>query len=419
MVHLKPLAKKLFGLLQERGLAEVWELERRAKPLFLAMCAQGIPFDKTRWEGIVREQEEKVLKLKDKADKAAPPPPEGLQWNWYSPKQAKQAFSLAGLEIPNLQRQTLSAYEDPFVRAVSEYRDAKSELSQARTWYEGRYSNGRVHPHWRPCGAATGRASCTDPNVQSLTTAGEYRSCVRPKDGRVLVKADVNQMELRVLAAVTGDETMLDVFRRGGDVNINTAEAITGRKVEKDDPERQRAKAVNFGLSYGMGAKRFLEMAKNDYGVVMSLQEAKEAKRKLLDTYPGIGHWHRRQARECERGNVEARTLLGRLRVVEPDHEGKPKFTERLNAPVQGTGADILKTAMAKLWEGREEYPDALPILIVHDEIVVECEAAQAEGVDAWLSTAIRDALSGVLGYPELAGEEAVETTVIDAWGDG
>lgn len=418
VAHLEPLAERLFYLLEECDLEAVWDLEQRTKPLFLEMCAQGIPFDKARWDELARELEAKVFELEERADALAPPRPEGGAWNWFSPQQAKEAFVLAGLDVPDLRRQTLSAYEQPLVKAVSEYRDARNELSRHRKWYEGRYKDGRVYPHWRPCGAATGRASCTDPNVQSLTKAGGYRGCVRPENGRVLVKADVNQMELRVLAAITEDENMLEVFRGGGDLNVNTAQALTGRKVEKDDPERQRAKAVNSGLSYGMGAKRFLEKAKDDYDITMTLEEAKEAKRKLLAAYPGIGHWHRREAEECRRGNFETRTLFGRRRVVEPDHEGKPKFTERLNAPVQGTAADVLKLALARLGEGREEHPNALPIITVHDEVVVECNAEEAPAVVEWLDSTLRGALADVLGYEELAGEDAVKTTVIRAWGD-
>jgi DNA polymerase I len=245
-----------------------------------------------------------------------------------------------------------------------------------------------------------------------------YPPVINSVINRVLVKADLNQMELRVLAAITEDENMLEVFSSGGDLHINTAEAITGRRVEKSDPARQAAKAVNFGLSFGMGAKRFLEMAKNDYGVVMTLSEAKEAKRKLLEAYPGIGRWHQREAAECEKGNFETYTLMGRRRVVEPDYQGKPKFTERLNAPVQGTAADILKLALARLWESREKYPGALPILTVHDEVVIECDADTAPEVAEWLSETLRGAVADVLGYEELAGADAVETSVIEAWGD-
>ena len=125
VIHLKDLADKLLALIKERGLTEVWELERRAKPLFLDMCIRGIPLDKERWERLTGELEEKVVSLKEKADNLAPPHPEGLQWNWNSPPQAKEAFSLAGLKVPDLQRETLSKYEHPLVKAVAEYRNTQ------------------------------------------------------------------------------------------------------------------------------------------------------------------------------------------------------------------------------------------------------------------------------------------------------
>jgi DNA polymerase-1 len=195
----------------------------------------------------------------------------------------------------------------------------------------------------------------------------------------VLVKADLSQIELRVLAAITRDERMLEVFRRGGDLHLNTAEALSGRKVRKGDPERQRAKAVNFGLSFGMGEKKFRDMAERDYGVRMTRAEAKEAKRKHLAAYPAIGRWHEREAARSEAGDFETFTLLGRRRVVEPDHRGKPSFTERLNAPVQGTAADILKLALGKLWKSRSEHPGAFPVLTVHDEVVVMSRRDETE----------------------------------------
>ena len=93
--------------------------------------------------------------------------------------------------------------------------------------------------------------------MQSLPKGGGFRGCIRPVAGRVLIKADLSQIELRVLAAITEDESMLEVFRNGGDIHLNTARALAGRDVHKGDPERQKAKAVNFGLSFGIGAKRF------------------------------------------------------------------------------------------------------------------------------------------------------------------
>ena len=90
-----------------------------------------------------------------------------------------------------------------------------------------------------------------------MPKGGGFRGCIRPVAGRVLIKADLSQIALRVLAAITEDESMLEVFRNGGDIHLNTAGALAGRDVHKGDPERQKAKAVNFGLSFGIGAKRF------------------------------------------------------------------------------------------------------------------------------------------------------------------
>jgi len=416
VIHLETLAGELLTLVKERDLTEVWELERKAKSLFLSMCMEGIPFDKDGWEELTAQHQATVSYLKKKANSIAPPHPQGMPWNWNSPRQAKEAFSLAGLEVPDLQRETLSRYRHPLVEAVAEYRNARSLLSRVATWATGRYRDGRVYPQWHPAGAATGRASCTSPNVQSLPKAGRFRGCIRPEQGRVLVRADLSQIELRVLAAITEDENMLEVFRGGGDLHLNTAKALTGRTVNRGDPERQKAKAVNFGLSFGMGAKKFRDVAERDYGVLMSLAEAREAKHKLLAAYPGIGRWHLLESKKSEAGDFETFTLLGRRRVVEPDYEGKPSFTERLNAPVQGTAADILKLALAELWENREAYPHALPILTVHDEVVIECEGEDAQGVGTWLSETLRRAVDYVLGLQELAGEDAVEVTIAPAW---
>jgi DNA polymerase I len=103
---------------------------------------------------------------------------------------------------------------------------------------------------------------------------------------------------------------------------------------------------------------------------------------------------------------------------VAPDHEWKPAFTERLNAPVQGTAADILKLALARLWEGRSEHPGTFPILTVHDEIVIECDEKAAQDTARWLSGILRDAVADVLVHPELASEDVVEISVCNSWGE-
>src|SRR5262249_46923260 len=156
----------------------------------------------------------------------------------------------------------------------------------------------------------------------------------------------------------TGDERMVEAYRRGEDLHTLTARALLG-KAEVTKSDRQLAKAVNFGLLYGMGAPAFARYARSNFGVALTEDEAATHRNKFFQTYPGLRRWHR----SIRDGFVATRTLAGRRRL------SVEKFTEKLNTPVQGTGADGLKQAMSLLWQRRAECPGAVPVLFVHDEL--------------------------------------------------
>jgi DNA polymerase-1 len=166
---------------------------------------------------------------------------------------------------------------------------------------------------------------------------------------------------------------MQAAYRDGQDLHTLTAAMILGKPAaEVTKSDRQLAKAVNFGLIFGQGAEGLRCYAKQSYGVEMTLVEARRYREAFFRTYPGLRGWHQRAGGN---GAVDTRTLGGRRRI------GVDRYTERLNTPVQGTGADGLKAAIALLWERRSEVPSAVPVLFCHDEIVVECDAADAERV--------------------------------------
>ena len=146
-----------------------------------------------------------------------------------------------------------------------------------------------------------------------------------------------------------------------------TARAVLGREPTAHD--RQLAKALNFGLLYGMGAERLRTYAQDGYGVTLSEEEAVQFRQRFFQTYPGLRAWQHAQPE----GEVTTLTLSGR-----PRH-GVSRFTEKLNSPVQGTGADILKGALARLWNDRAVVPSAALVLAIHDEIVCEVDADEAE----------------------------------------
>jgi len=206
---------------------------------------------------------------------------------------------------------------------------------------------------------------------------------------------------------------MLSAYAEGRDLHTLTARSLTGREeISKDD--RELAKAVNFGLLYGMGVIGLQSYALKSYGIEMSPKEATLYRRRFFQTYPGIKRWHDDERRAWLRGDAETRTLTGRRR------KDVERLTDRLNAPVQGTGADGLKLALALLWDRRDECPGAVPVLVCHDEVVVECDAEKAADAKVWLEKAMIEGMETVLnGTDEVDVPVEAEARIARGWGDG
>ena len=201
-----------------------------------------------------------------------------------------------------------------------------------------------------------------------------------------MIKADYSQIELRLAALIAQDRTLLAAYRTGQDVHVATAARLLGTAPEAVTPEaRQLAKAVNFGLMYGMGAARLQSHAQQAYRVTMTLEEAADYKQRFFATYRGLDRWHRKTG---AMEPTETRTLAGRRRLA------MSKFTDRLNSPVQGTGADGMKWALARLFAHRDEAPDARLVVVVHDELVAECPIEAAEQTAVWLRTHMQAAMT-------------------------
>jgi DNA polymerase-1 len=310
--------------------------------------------------------------------------------------------------------QAIYAEKHDFIATLRDYRRAaKLASTYGASWLKnGYHQNNRTYASWRQLRAATGRMACDHPNLQNIPRSGPLRSYIRPPDGRVLVIADYSQIELRIAAKISGDQEMLSAYTEGRDLHTLTAQSLTGRKdISKDD--RKLAKAVNFGLLYGMGTKGLQSYAFKSYGVEMSLEVATLYRRRFFETYPSLKEWHDNERRAWQRGETETRTLTGRRRT------DVQRLTDRLNAPVQGTAADGLKVALALLWERRSECPWAVPVLVCHDEIVVECEAEQAAETKAWLEAAMTEGMDAVMnGTGGARVPVEVEARIARSWGD-
>ena len=277
-------------------------------------------------------------------------------------------------------------YEAPIVGAVLEYRQlTKLKSTYADGLLKAMDSDGRVRTSFQMTVTATGRLSSTEPNLQNIPTRTDLGSEIRkmfiPADGCVLVDADYSQIELRLLAHISGDEGMREAFLSGGDFHAETAAKVFHVAPQDVTHEmRRRAKAVNFGIVYGISAFSLSQ----DIGSTVA--EAKAYMEAYFATFPGVRKYMDAVVEKArETGFVE--TLFHRRRdlpELTSSNRNLRAFGERvaLNMPIQGTAADIMKLAMIAVWRRlKDDLPQARLVLQVHDELIVECPEADAPEV--------------------------------------
>ena len=281
-------------------------------------------------------------------------------------------------------------YEAPIVGAVLEYRQyAKLKSTYADGLLKAMDPDGRVRTSFQMTVTATGRLSSTEPNLQNIPTRTDLGSEIRrmfiPAEGCVLVDADYSQIELRLLAHMAGDEAMIAAFRSGGDFHAETAAKVFHVAPDQVTHEmRRQAKAVNFGIVYGISAFSLSQ----DIGV--SVAEAKAYMEAYFATFPGVRKYMD-DIVERARADGYVETLFHRRRdlpELKSSNFNLRSFGERvaLNMPIQGTAADIMKLAMVAVHRRlKAELPAARLVLQVHDELIVECPEPQAERAAALL----------------------------------
>lgn len=297
-------------------------------------------------------------------------------------------------------------HKHPIIPAIMEYRMlTKLNSTYAEGLTNAIAADGRIHTTFQNLVTATGRLSSTEPNLQNIPVrtdlGAEIRKMFIPKSGYVLVDADYSQIELRVLAHIANDDVMRQAFIDGMDIHTATASQVFGVDPAAVTPlQRRHAKAVNFGIVYGISEYSLAE----DIGV--NFYEAKEYIASYLNNYRGVrAYMH--DVVENARNIGYTQTLYGRKRSI-PElkssnfniRQGAERIA--LNTPIQGTAADIIKLAMVRVDKAlQEKYPDAKLILQVHDELIVECPAESASEVAKLISQEMQQAAN--LSVPLLA----------------
>jgi DNA polymerase-1 len=386
------------GIAADGKLAQVYgEIEMPVREVLYRMEREGVLIDARQLEAMSHELGQKMLELEARAHREA-----GQPFNLGSPKQIAEIFFVKkGIPVvrktpsgaPSTDEDVLEklALDQPLAKTLLEHR----EISKLKSTYTDKLPKmvnartRRVHTTYAQAVAVTGRLSSNDPNLQNIpvrTAEGRrIREAFVAPEGRVIVSADYSQVELRIMAHISDDASLLRAFAAGEDIHRATAAEVFGRPLaEVSSEERRYAKVINFGLIYGMSA----------FGLAQQLGLERATAQAYISSYftryPGVAKYMedtRKAARE--RGYVE--TVLGRrlwLPEIRSANPARRSGAERaaINAPMQGTAADLIKLAMIAVqqWLDREKLSSRL-IMQVHDELVLEVPDAELVRVKAEL----------------------------------
>ena len=395
----QPLCDKV----KELGMEALYETVERPLIFMLAeMEETGVRVDAEKLKAFSEELETEIHRIETEIFEET-----GENFNLNSPKQLGEIL-FEKMKLP-YGKKTKSGYstaadileklapEYPVVKKILRYRMLTKLNSTYAIGLAGFIqADGRIHGTFHQTITATGRISSANPNLQNIPIRTEMGSRVRavfvPSPGKVFVDADYSQIELRILAALSGDENLIAAYRDAVDVHAVTASQVFHVPLSEVTPlQRRNAKAVNFGVVYGISAFGLSE------DLSISRNEAKEYINRYFATYPEVKHFLDRQIKEAKEYGF-TRTLFGRIRPV-PELKSsnfmQRSFGERvaMNAPIQGTAADIMKIAMVKVRRAlAAEKLDAKIVLQIHDELLVEAAEAEAPRVLELLKETMRHA---------------------------
>ena len=389
---LLPLRDKLIERIKSLDLIQCAQLEFECVMPVVDLELTGFYMNKERWLEQLRIVESRRGELANELQEmlgegvaqASLFGPSRANINLDSQQQVTEALTRLGIPLPDSTRnwklQPL-ALQYPVVAKLLEYRTMQKALtSYGQNMIEQiNPRTGRLHADFRQIGAPTGRFACTNPNIQQVPHAPEYRRCFTGNPaGRKLVIADYSQIELRILAEFSNDQGFIEAFNSGADLHRVTAAqvfSVSLDQVTKD--QRDFAKRLNFGVVYGIGAQRFSMMTG------LSVTEAEDVLRRYFATYRKLDTYLRESASRAI-SEKQARTASGRLVKFNFDAADRQQvsMTQRngKNAPIQGTSADILKRAL-RLLNDQLRKTSAKIVNIIHDEIVVEVDDREAAAV--------------------------------------
>lgn len=404
---LNRIARRQAEFLRRDQLLWVSRIEAAALPALAEIEHRGLAIDVAQWrsqlasaESEQRELRRELCQLLDGGQRI-----DGDRVLESDP-ELRRALQRSGYPVTSFKREFLAELPPPLGEKLVRLRElAKVTQSYGENFLTHVSADGRIRATFEQIGASTGRLACRSPNLQAMPKDSAYRACFRADEGRALITADYAGCELRIIAELSGEPVFCQVLADGGDLHARVAESIFGVPVSREQNVelRRRAKAINFGLAYGMGVKSLSR------ATGLGTSEARSFLDSYFTKFPRIAEFFRvTTMRALERGY--AHTMTGRRLYLEPGEDrGARSRTERIakNMPIQGTNADVMKIALARLRQTLSKT-SAFVVNTVHDEIVVEADERESPELADLICREMRAAGAEVLRRVPLEAEVAI-----------
>ena len=412
VIHLGALRTTLKHTLDVEELTRCFELESGLLPVVAKMSRDGISADQNRLDAILAEVTRQIEEREEALRRYF-----GERVNLESPRQLLRSFQAIGCHLNDTSEDTLVTVSHPAAKHLLDYRESLKIKQQAQSLLESIGPDGMIHAEFVQMGARSGRFSARSPNLQQIAR-GPMRSVFSAEspDHRLIV-LDYNQIELRIAAGLAPDQKILAAFRAQEDLHRATGAMLLDKAREaitKD--ERQIAKSAAFGLVYGAGAQGLRNYAKATYGIDLNTRRSQQIRNKFFEHYSGLREWHQKAHAKSERV-TQGRTVTGRRRLLHISMNGDSNdinwnaFQLQTNFPVQGSAADVLKSAMIKV---AERIPAGAKLrACVHDELILSAPLEIAEDTFKVAREAMAEAFSEL--FPDVPIE--VEGKVCQNWG--
>lgn len=428
VAHLNKLREVQIPKVSGAGMGKIAAIENKAVLAFTDLYLTGVHFDKELWKEYEQLIDRRVgrsqmdfIRLTDCGYAESMFAGVEPVINLGSVKQLKTFFEKRGMNLANTQEATLVKYvenhpgteEGKIVETILDYKHWRKMLGWSFN-DEVNPVTGCIHPSWNQMAAGTGRVSCSGPNLQQVPRPEKdspinFRHLFTAKEGHSFITADFSQQEVRVLAQLCGDRDLRSACEHG-DVYSQIAKQVYGKEVEKGSEERFLMKTAVLACAYGAREKKLA------YVLSKTEEEAGKLRQMIFQTYPGIKLFADNQLRKVVQQGYTT-TQLGRRRYFPEAATAKPdtywKFASAaVNSPVQGTAADIGKLALLKIRDYYKETKDIRPVLVIHDECVLQAPKDKAEEVKYQLIGAMEEASSDICPDVKIY----VECGISDAW---